>query len=223
MFYGGFMDLSELIKRLNLVYTDTIKSRDFSRVNFDINKANVNYDNSISFYDLIYAFNKLYNSFKKKYDALEKFDFCKEQYPVWFSEFDIDEHYRVLELLVYGCDKKRFKHEDLELNLREIDGKNESYITNGVLNPTSPNYYYEDVELDNDMVKKYLDLFQEYNLLMKLFQRMYIEMIYGDGTHTMFTEIRSEKEQFGAKLDTIKLFFGASFINVSYYITITLK
>lgn len=217
------MDLEELIKTLNLVYTDTIKSKDFCRVDFDINKTEVNYDNSISFYDLIYAFNKLYNSFKKKYDALEKFDFCQEQYPVWFSEFDIDQHYRVLELFVDGCDLKRFLYENLELNLREIDGKNESYITNGIEYLSSPDYYYEDLNLDDNIVKKYLDLFQEYDLLMKLFQRLYNEMIFGNGTYTIFTEIKSEKKYFGDKLNTIKLFFGAGYFNANYNITIVLK
>ena len=217
------MDLDKLIKTLNLVYTDTITSKDFCRVGFDINKTDVKYNNSINFYDLIYAFNKLYNSFKKKYDELEKFDFCEEQYPVWFSEFDIDEHYRVLELFVDGCDPNRFPYEDLELNLREVDGKNESYITNSIQYLSSPDCYYEDLELDDNILKKYLDLFGEYNLLMKLFQRLYNGMIFGNGTYTIFTEINSEKKQYGSKLNSIKLFFGAGYFNASYYITIVLK
>ena len=138
------MDLEELIKTLNLVYTDTVSSQTFRSVGFDIHKTKVKLNNCICFYDLIYSFNKLYNSFKEKYDALEKFDFCEEQYPHWFSEFDIDEHYRVLELIVDGCDPKRFPEEELELNLREINGRNDSYITNGMRNISSQDYYYED-------------------------------------------------------------------------------
>ncbi len=218
------MDLDELIKKFNLVFTDTIKKRDLYRV--DLDKTDANIDNSISLYDLVTSFNKLYNDFKKKYDKLEKFDFCKKQYPCRFFEFNFDGYYRVLELLIDGCNPEKFKgNDELELNLEEKDGKNESYATNGA-NSWDDDYYNEDIEIDNNLVKEYLDLFQEYNFLMELFYRLKEDIVFSDGTFSIVSKIRNGNTidvMFGEDIDTLKLCIFASYFDQFNEIIITFK
>lgn len=218
------MDLEKLIKTFNLIFTNTSTVRDFCRVNYDRDKDTVNYENSISLYDLVFSFNKLYNAFKKKYDALDKFDFCKEQFPKWYSEFNSDGHYRDLEIFIDGCDPKRFKnHEYLELNLREIDGKNTSFVISEEHNPFDPNYYYSGIEIDDDIVKKYLDLFQEYNFLMELFYHLRQSTVFSDGTHSLFSSFNNYNIMFGEEVDTFKFSVFASYFDMFNEVIITLK
>ena len=220
------MNLEEMIKRVNLRFTNTVDKHAFSRVNFDLEKADVNLEGSISLYELVISFNKLYTDFKKKYDALEKFDFCKEQYPDSFSEIDFDDgHYRCLDFLVEGCDLKSFKQEDLYLTLREIDGKNSSFITTRG-SSIDPNYLCEEIKINDELVKKYLDLFQEYNFLMELFYRLIESPVFSDGTHMLFSKIKNADDMdvmFGDDVDYLKLSVCTSYFDLFNIIDIYIK
>ena len=57
-------ELDKYIKTCNLVFTDTLDRLAFCAIDFDFDKATVNYDGSISLLNIVSSFNKLYNFLK---------------------------------------------------------------------------------------------------------------------------------------------------------------
>ena len=94
-------ELDNYMKECNLVFTDTINRLDFCRVDFDIDKVEVNYDDSISLLHLVSSFNKLYLSFKKEYEELEKLNLGKSIEVASFKRYDYsNDNYRVLTVYI---------------------------------------------------------------------------------------------------------------------------
>ena len=180
-------DIKEYLKSCNLVFTDTIDRYAFATVGFDINKQEVNYDGSISLLDLVSSFNKLYLSFIKEYDKLPKLKLGKNVEALDFSKFDFDkDSYRILRL--YISKPVITKHENTLLYLREINGEILPYVTNGK-SPYDNGYYHEDVKIDTEITKKYLDLFEKYSLLLESYNYFKNKFVFGDGTNCLFTLI----------------------------------
>ena len=50
-------ELDKFIKEMNLVFTNTLTRDDFCVVDFDLDKQEINYNNSISLYELLNKFN----------------------------------------------------------------------------------------------------------------------------------------------------------------------
>lgn len=222
---GGSMKLEDLIKTVNLFFTKTMGRIEFYNIKGDLKKANVNYDSSISLYDLIKSFYKLYISFKQKYDALEKFDFCKKQDPVSFSELKYYGDFRDLDFIVEVHNPNDYNgYEELDLNLREIDGSNKAYVSND--KPCwGPDYYDKDVDIDNKLIKEYLDLFQEYNFLMELFYRLRECTIYVNGSYSLFSRIKqgSDYVMFGEDIDNFKFIICKNYFDSHDEIIINVK
>lgn len=222
------MDLEKIIKIFNLIFTNTMKKKEFCRVDFDINEATVNYDNSISLYELIFSFNKLYNAFKKKYAELEKFNFCRHQYPTYFGSLVVlGKPGRILNsTILVPISKKSKNYKVLELTLSDDDGKFSAYVKDREHEIWDPDCYLKDLNIDEDVIKKYLDLFQEYNFLMELFYRLRYETIFSDGTYSIVSSIMQRNVSnvmFTEDVDTFKFSIFASYFDTFNEIIITLK
>lgn len=195
--------LEESIKYFNLVFTDTLVSNDFSKVGFDLDKKKVNYDNCISLYDLISKFNKLYSLFKKEYRDLDKLDLGKNVEVLDFSKFDLfGDNIRFLSM--YINKPTITNHQNTYLYLREFNNDICPYVTNNI-NMFDKDYYNNLVDLDKEKVKKYLDLFEKYSLLLDLYDRLFDQMIFGDGTFSIFSKIKSENDSILNDLENIAI------------------
>lgn len=207
--------LDNYIKECNLVFTDTIDRLDFCRVDFDIDKIKVDYVDSINLLHLVSSFNKLYLSFKKEYDELDKLNLGKTIKILSFEKFDYNgDNYR--NLILYIDNPFITNHEDTLLYLREINGEIKPFITNNI-NPFDEKYYRERVKLNNDIAKKYLDLFEKYGLLLETYNHLKNNQIFGDGTNFIFTVIDNGNSNLLEGLKTFKLSFGSAYFDAEYY------
>ena len=207
--------LEKYIKELNLVFTDTVNRLDFCRVDFDSDKAEVNYVDCISLLHLVSSFNKLYLSFKKEYEELEKLNLGKNIEVLNFDKFDFGkDNYRLL--TIYIDDPIITNHKDTLLYLREINGKIKSFVTNDA-NPFDKNYYCEDVILNDEVAKRYLDLFEKYSLLLEIYNHLKNNQLFGDGTNCIFTVIDNYNSNLLEGLKTFKISIGSTYFNTEYY------
>ena len=208
--------LDKYIKECNLVFTDTIDRLDFCRVGFDIDKTEVNYEGSINLWQFVSSFNKLYLAFKKDYDELEKLSLGKKIKVLNFNKFGFDnDEYRVLR--IYIDEPTITKHEDTVLYLREINGEMKPFVTNDI-NPFDKSYYYEEVELDNEHAKKYLDLFEKHSLLLETYKYLRNNQLFGDGTNCIFTSIDDRKSNLLEGLKNMRLSFSSLYFDTEYYV-----
>ena len=206
-------ELDIFIKELNLVFTNTIKKIEFCKVGFNINNQNVNSENTISLYNLVSSFNKLYLKFKKDYETLQKLELGKSIEILDFNKINIDkDSYRTL--IIYIDEPTICNHSDTLLYICEKDNKNYSFVTNNI-NPFNKNYYREDLKLDSEKCKKYLDLFEKYKLLLDTYKYLKNKFVFGDGTDTLFTRIKGE---FLEELTDFEINFGQCFMNTEYYV-----
>ena len=207
--------LDKYIKECNLVFTDTIDRLDFCRVDFDIDKIKIDYIDSINLLHLVSSFNKLYLSFKKEYDELDKLNLGKTIEILSFEKFDYNgDNYR--NLILYIDNPFITNHENTLLYLREINGEIKPFITNNI-NPFDEKYYREKVKLNNDIVKKYLDLFEKYSLLLETYNHLKNNQIFGDGTNYIFTVIDNGNSNLLEGLKTFKFSFGSAYFDAEYY------
>jgi len=204
--------LDKYIKECNLVFTDTIDRLDFCRADFDIDKTEVKYVDSINLMHLVSSFNKLYLAFKKEYDELEKLDLGKNIEVLSFVKFDYEgDNYRYLAL--YIDNPVITNHKDTFLYLREFNGEIKPFVTNNI-NPLDEKYYHDNVKLDSDIVKRYLDLFEKYSLLLETYNHLKNSQIFGDGTNCIFTFIDGNLLE---GLRNFKLSFSSSYFDTEYY------
>ena len=213
--------LDEYIKTWNLVFTNTVNKLALCDINFDLDKAKVNYDGSISFLDLVSSFNILYQSFKKEYDAMPKLKIGDDVEALDFYNYNLDkDNYRVLRLYI---NKPMITNpiitnlENTILYLREINGKIMPYITNDK-NPHDKNYYRHDIKIDDEIAKKYLYLFEKYQLLLEAYNYLKNGFVFGDGTHCIFTTIDKPNNcNLLAGLHQFKIAFGSSYFDTEIF------
>ena len=209
------MELDKCIKKFSLIYTNTITKLDFCYRGFDLSSIMLNDENSISLYALVENFNKLHLNCKKEYNDLDKFELGKHIEIGHFTKYNDNHRY----LLIY-IDEPIFNNEQYaNLYLEECDNEICSYITNDI-NPLDSKYYQHEICLDKKRIKEYLDLFEKYSVLLYLYNHFKNEMVFGDGIHTLFTEIKSENGEFLDNLKKFKFFLGANYFTSADFLTI---
>ena len=213
--------LDKFLKECNLVFTNTINKFDFARCDFDVLKVEINYDDCMSLFELVASFNNLYQMFRKEYVELEKLDLGKKVELLEFLKFQISGNsYRNL---VFYIDQPTItNHQDTILFLREIDGNIMPFVTND-LNPFDKYYYRDDVQLDKEISKKYLDLFDKYSLLLKVYKYLCNNGIYGDGTFSIFTSIDNHQSNLLEGLNTFEISFGSNYFDTEFFTSIVIN
>ena len=201
------IELENSIKSFNLIFTDTLEKEDFCKVGFDLNKEKVNYDNCISLYDIVEKFNILHKTFKKRYNDLEKFDLGRH---IDISNFIKNDNINYRCLLIYIDEPTMINEKYTDLYLVERDNEIKSFITNN-LNVFDKKHYYKEIDLDKKIVKQYLDLFENYSILLYLYHRFENGILFGDGTYTLFTNIKSENNELLDDFEKIEILLGANY------------
>lgn len=201
--------LDECIKVFSLIYTNTFNKLDFDRLGTSVLKENINYENSISLYDLIFKFNKLYLSFKKEYEALDKLELGNY---IEIFKFVKDDRNNYRHLPIHIKEPVISDTDYTNLYLVEYNNENRSFITNDI-NPRDEEYYNYEVNLDMDKVKKYLDLFEKYSILLYLYYHFKKGIIFEDGRYTIYTCIKSDNDNFLDELKEFEILLHASYFN----------
>lgn len=211
--------LDTVLKNFSLVFTNTITTRDLHDVSFYLEDKEVNYDNSISLYDVVENFNKLYLSFKKEYDVLDKLEIGDSIEIGKFVKYSRD-NYRHIDI----CTNKKINSNKglAKIYLVEHNKEISSYITNDI-NAKDKDYYFYKIVLDEDKVKKYLDLFDKYSILLYLYHHFKQGMIYGDGIYTLFTKIKSKNDNFLDDLVSFELSLSTNYYNSGDFIDVSIN
>ncbi len=204
-------ELDKFIKEMNLVFTNTLTSDDFCVVGFDLDKQEVNYDNSISLYELINKFNTVYQKFKTEYNNLninlaEKIEFVR---------YYKNENYKCLNL--YLKKPEITNYEETMLVLRKDKEKLIAYITN---NNFGKHYYYKIIELEDTKIIELLELFEKYEHLLNMYNYLKNRLVFGDTTNVLLTRIDGDIFK---DIKSFKLYIGQLYFNYANNINIDIN
>lgn len=200
------------IKEMNLIFTGTSNRREIYS-NELIENTDVIYDNTISLYNLFKSYNELYMSFKNEYEKLNKINCSTNIQYVYFGKYNIkgkENRTLVFEIL----DNDEWKY----INLSQNGDHFKSNITNGVFPRTK-----DDVILNimnEEDVKKYLDLFEKYQMLFELQEQFNSEKLTGDGCSMIDVSISGNLLNNNCYVD---VFMGDFYMNTSYSINLLIN
>ena len=217
------MNLDRFIYEFNLMSTLTIKDTyEWAYVlNNKINKE-VDYSNSINLYDFVDLFNKLYCYFKKDYEKLGRLNFGKNleilRFNKWVGSND-GINYRKLIIYVDNPNKDICDDYDTLLYLYEKNGEVYSYITNNLL-PWEESYYKKYLNLDNKLIKSYLDFADKYSLLIDGYDFFKNKSFLGREIASVFAKINGNLLN---DLSTFEVSFGNLYFNYEDYINVIFK
>lgn len=202
-------ELELFIKRINLFFTNTVSINDVGKVpGIDYINTKVNYENTISLYNLVKSFNELYLKFKKEYDRIEKIELGEYveiiEFSKYHSPFD-DKDYR--HLVFYIENPSISKHKYTYLYLFDKNNEPSALITsNTTRNSYEEGYYREKINLNLNIVSKYLDLFSKYQVLLDTYNYLKNQFIFGDSSNILSSSIDGDLLK---GLDSIKINLGS--------------
>lgn len=212
-------DFEKFTKEMNTIFTNTLNRKDFCVKGFDIEKVDINLENTISLCNLVSSFNELYLKFKKEYKEIEKIPECGNFNVLSFSKYECDNvNYRTMTIDVYD-DNIGYEKASL-LYLNEKDGMINCFVTNGVFNPMDEDYYREDLHLDSLQVKKYLDIYEKYQVLFETYRYFKNKFVFGDGTNVIFSKI---EENLVDGLNYFEIHYGSILMNTSYSVKLIIN
>lgn len=214
-------NIDNYIKKCNLVFTNTCDSNYFCRYDFDINKVEVDYGNSISLFDLFSSFNELYLEFKNEYEKLEKLNLGKDIEIISFNNFSLNgDNYRVLKLYINESSIR--KHSNTFLYLREINNELRSFVTNDK-SIYDKGYYHEEIHINEEIGRKYLDLFEKYNSLLIMYDYFKHRRIFGDGTSSIFTVIDCYNSNLSKGLNNIRILISSDYGYTDFLMDLSIR
>ena len=206
--------IDNFITTSNLIFTDTIKREDLCRVNYDYKKETPNLENAISVYDLMKSFNDEYMRFKKDYEELGKIKLGK--YNSLISVYNNKNNFKDIE--IYVEKPIMTEHNFTYYNIIEDDGKIESFVTGGGHPYNNPDFYREEVNIENFPIKDYLDLFIQYKDLFEKYKYFKNTQMFGDGTFCMFSWMDKYNANILNKLNEWNISLGGSYFDGEDYI-----
>ena len=209
-------NIDKYIKELNLVYTNTAHDYDFLAVDKNVMDEEVEYGNSISIGNYINMFNSLYNAFRKEYESIEHLDLGEDVIFLNFSKWVNETAYRYLEF--YVVKPNMIEKDSTLLNIVEANDKLRISVTNG-LNMFDKDHYLKNVDLDENVCRKYLDLFEKYQLFLELYGYARNSAMFGDGVRYIYTQVDNTNRKLINGLKTFQIAFGIDY----YYNTLYAK
>ena len=214
-------DLEKIVKECILILTNTLSENDFYCVDFaGVENIQLNIQDSTKLIDLIESFNKLYISFKKEYDNLEKIKLGENVQVLSFKKFYHSYEKQNCRDVILNVYKPTFTNHDFTtLFLREADGEIKPFFSN-CINPCDKNYYKENVTIDKEFAKRYLDLFEKYELLIKAVNLLGHWEIFGDGLNYLAVEIDNRNKNLLNGLNKLKIILGHHLYNIHIVINL---
>ena len=183
------MNLEEFIYKFNMSSTLTVKDmHEWCYVMNYCKDKSIDYSNSISIYDFVKIFNDEYLKFKSDYDKLEKEYFGKNIVSGRYNSYN-DGNDRFLTLYIEEPRCDLFNRSEGYLSIIEQNGNIYSFIDNDFVYGRKKDYYRKELNLDKNMVRKYLDFLEKYKLFLKGYDTFKSDYLFGDGIASIFTEI----------------------------------
>ena len=207
------MDIKDFEYRFNLASTHTAKDiQDWCDIMSSGEEKPIEKENTISLYDFLSTFNNVYNNFKKDLSLLLEYHLGKSISLVCQEEkYEDTKLKEFLMIEIDEPDKSLVEDEYTFLQVWVKDNEYESYVTNHI-NPLDRNHYFKKVDIDKNVLRKYLDFFKKYSSFIDTWKRIKFSSIFSNGTSTIFlgTEGDIMKE-----LNKVTLLFGHCFLNSS--------
>ena len=189
-------NLENSLKMFNLFFTDTLSMNNIDNTIGNINDLEIDNSDCITLYDLIKSFNRMHISFMKEYSELDKLDLGKIVEINRFYKFSNSngEPSRLLDMNIYQPYMSGLSY--TFLCLYECNGVSMPYITNDISCMSDNGYYRRKIKLNPRKVKKYLDLFENYQLVLELYRHLKNNEIYSNGVFSLSTNIESVNDLF---------------------------
>ena len=141
--------------------TDTINHDDFCHIGFNINDYNISTNNAISLWDLVKNFIVNYNLFIIDYQNLTKLKLGDN---IEIIRFNKTNAYRYLE--IYIADSSICNINEAILHIYQDKEQISTWVTScGYI--TDKDYFSKQIELEQDTVIAYLNLFCKYSTLLE--------------------------------------------------------
>ena len=201
--------IDRFIYEFNLVSTGSVKDVEELMCRVNNNDIDVDYKNSVSMYDFVNSFNKLYLKFRDDLELLPSLGIDGNIMLGWYD----------------GC--KNSKYERLTLFVGEekiiyidrINDRYECYIAN-VISVSDEDFGYEKLNISADVIKKYLEFGNKYDVLIDGYNNFKNKQIFCNGYSMMFTKINGG---LFSESNTFEISFGNVSMNYEDYINIVFK
>lgn len=169
-------------------------SKCFSNMTSNIDNIEVNINNSISLYDLVNYINKMYQSFKKEYVAIEKISLGDKMETVRFNSFKkyTDTNNKQRRSLCYDIQGDN----SWQLYIVECDNTINTYKV-----PVDNKDDYLNANINLELAKKHLDLFEKYEVLTNLFYYLRSRTLYHDNDYVSSNKSHPVKRHLSIKFD----------------------
>ncbi len=161
------MNIKDFEYRFNLASTHTTKDiQEWCEILNGGKEQPIKKENTISLYDFISSFNNVYNNFKKDLSLFPKYYFGKKLSLVYYYEtYKNNKHNESLMLHIDEPNKSLVDVEDTFLHVWVEDDKYETHVTNNI-SLINKNFYYNAVNIDKEILRKYIDFFYSNIYLM---------------------------------------------------------
>ena len=205
------MNIKDFEYRFNLASTHTAKDiQEWCDILSSGKERPLEMKNTISLYDFVSSFNKMYSNFKKDLASLKDYRFGENISLAYYGEtYEENKRNALLMLYIDEPDKKLVDDENTFLQIWAKDNEYEAYVTNNI-NPLDKNSYYNKVNIDKEVMKKYLDFFKKYSSFIEAWENIRTLSIFGNGTSMMFLQADGDIMN---ELNKITLTFGNYYMN----------
>ena len=180
----------KFVRLLNFVFTKTIDERAAFSKNYDLSYRRIRYNNCYSLKEIMDLFVLAHNNFKEEYDNLDKFDLGDDLEFEFNKSNHKEENHRYLTVFIKNPTFANI--ESGYLFMQEVNGEIKCLFTDADYD--APNVDDMIVNLDEDKVREYLDLFEKYQSLLKFYQRYNQSILFRGNSCSLYLRIYSKND-----------------------------
>jgi hypothetical protein len=197
-------NIDEFIKQISLVMTDTINRDELINVDFDLNNYEVNKEKSVNLLNILKNFNKLYLEFKKDQEKLEQLNLGSKVEVLKYTKGNNSRN------MILNVEKPIMcEYNQIFICIYEKDNKMHCILTN-YRQYGDKDYYNKIINIDKEVIQKYLDLFEKHIQFIELYYYFKNQMIFGNATTTLGLNIIGDQTQ---KTNKINIHLGNIYFN----------
>ena len=195
--------LDKAIKEFNLIYTDTVKPSNMCRTDYHFRNQEVDLENSISLRDVRDTILGTHKQMLDDYGKLEKLDFGDDYEVLDYIRPSKSKSVRELKMALDS--PSLIEDEENFVYFVDNEGKLESFVTNGYY-PLDDKFKMTELNISDEQIKEYLDLFGKYKPLIDFFNYYKTYMIFGDGRYKLYSTINTTKNRFNSPIRNLELY-----------------